>query len=213
MARSKTDVSQRILLTEELCRAARVLALGNCLPATDGNLSARLNSDLVLVTRSRVEKRLLSASDLVQASLSDVQPKEVSSEWAMHRGVYLARGDVSCVLHVHAPALTAFAVARRIPRPRLLAEAMTEIGQIVLVPFVMPGSESVADVMLSASQMANLYLLANHGAVAFGSSISDALHRLERAEFLARVELHALSLGTPTALSDDEFPQPNASSH
>lgn len=61
------------------------------------------------------------------------------------------------------------------------------IGEIALVPFCLPGTAEVGDCALASSPSAMVYLLANHGAVAVGSSVLDALHRLERAEFLARV--------------------------
>ena len=50
-----------------------------------------------------------------------------------------------------------------------------------------------------------MYLLSNHGAVAVGATIRETLHRLERAEFLARVQLDTLLLGGPKPLTPEQL--------
>jgi L-fuculose-phosphate aldolase len=69
------------------------------------------------------------------------------------------------------------------------------VGPIVLVDYRPPGSEELAQALLSANANTGVYLLANHGAVAVGASVRKALYRLERAEFLAHVEWLAVALG------------------
>jgi L-fuculose-phosphate aldolase len=191
-------------LRDELIRAAFVLSGQNCLPATDGNLSARMDADRVLLTRTGVEKRDLQAEDLLIADLNDESPAGASSEWPMHRLIYQQRPEVNCILHVHSPYLTAFAAAHRIPNRYLLAEAAMTIGKIALVAFTKPGTEHMGSNLLAASQTASVYILSNHGAVAVGNTVRETLYILERAEFLARVEISAHAIGGGVALSESE---------
>lgn len=199
---------QRELLSA-LLRAGRLLdQAGFCL-ATDGNFSARLDSQTILLTRSGIEKRGLDETSFVPVPLSDAKPPQGSSEWPLHRAIYRARAEVMCILHVHSPFLTTYAAARRVPPPMLLAESHMAIGEMAAVPFCPPGTPEVGESALKAGPQAMVYLLANHGAVALGSSVDDALHRLERAEFLARVawQCEALGGGLPlTAQQLSEVP-------
>jgi L-fuculose-phosphate aldolase len=194
---------------EELLRAAKVLADTNCLPATDGNFSARLDNHGILLTRAGVEKRTLSDEGLIIVKLEDVSPAGASSEWPMHKAIYLSRPDVNCILHVHAPGLTTFAAAHKTPNTALLAEAVMTIGEIALVPFTKPGGDQMGERLLKTSSTASVYLLSNHGALSVGGTVAEALHRLERAEFLARIELSAQSIGGAIPLQQKDLEELN----
>jgi L-fuculose-phosphate aldolase len=175
------------------------------LPATDGNLSIRLTANRILITKSQIEKSNLTRDDLLELDLSDDNPRGASSEWPMHQTLYAKRSDINCILHVHSPYLTAFACAHRIPSASLLAESAMEKSPIILVPYWKPGSVELARSLIEADQSASVYLLANHGVVAVGANVHDALHRLERAEFLAKVECLASVLGGGQALTAEQM--------
>jgi L-fuculose-phosphate aldolase len=189
----------------ELLQAAKVLHGAGFLPASDGNLSARGDDGRVFITRSGIEKRALTENDFVALSLNSESAPDASSEWPMHRALYRARPDVRAVLHVHSPFLTAFACTHRVPSVGLLAEACAHVGLIVLVNYCPPGSEELAQALLSAGGSPRVYLLANHGVVAVGGSVREALHRLERAEFCAHVEWLASALGGGVQLSAESI--------
>lgn len=199
------DDQRKETLIHELQQAARVLHELQSLPATDGNLSARLTSGIILITRSQIEKRVLKEGDILEVNLTEVTPKGVSSEWPMHQVLYEANADTNAVLHVHAPYLTAFAAARRAPNRAFLAEACAEIGIISVIDYRAPGTCELAEALKAADHRTGVYLLSNHGAVAVGKTVSHALHRLERAEFLARIEWIAASLGGGVPISASEI--------
>ncbi|MDD5088992.1 MAG: class II aldolase/adducin family protein [bacterium] len=185
-----------------MIRSAAILDAYRCLPATDGNLSARLDQETILITKSGIEKRGLAESSFAAVKLNDSNPPDVSSEWPMHRAIYRTRADVDCVLHAHPPYLTSFAVSNRTPDVRLLAETSELIGDIASVPFVSPGSSALAEALLAASMTAAVYLLANHGAVSVGRTVAEALHRMERAEFLAQVAFQAACMRDGIPITD-----------
>ncbi len=173
----------------ELIHAAQVLDKIGCLPATDGNFSARLEHGKALVTRKGIEKRTLTAKDLIEIQIDEAEPVQVSSEWQLHRAMYVARADVHAVLHVHAPYLGVFVAAGKAPNVKLLMEAELTLGGFAVIPYAEPGTVKLGDDAVKHGGNAGVLILERHGVVAVGASISEALHRLERAEFLARVEL------------------------
>jgi L-fuculose-phosphate aldolase len=186
--------SDRSKYIRELIRSADILDRAGCCPASDGNFSVRSESS-VLLTRAGIEKRALTEESFVEIGLSASDPNGGSSEWDLHRAIYAARPDIKCILHVHAPYLTTYAAAHIIPPVTLLAEAQMAVGEIALVPYRNPGTRALGEQTVAASATAKVFLLANHGVVVLGASVRDALHRLERAEFLARVAWQCLSLG------------------
>jgi L-fuculose-phosphate aldolase len=84
------------------------------------------------------------------------------------------------------------------------------LGSIALVPFALPGTPDVGTALLKSDPGATVFILANHGAVAVGSNVAEALHRMERAEFLAQVELAASQLGALIPIPDNQIAQMNA---
>ncbi len=127
-------------LKQELLHAAQILAASGCLPATDGNFSARLDNNRALVTRRGIEKRSLRPEDLIVVHLTDAQPAGASTEWQLHRALYLANPETKAILHVHAPHLGAFAAVGKLPNIHLLIEAEMTLGGIALIPYVEPGT-------------------------------------------------------------------------
>ena len=68
MTYGRTTGSRRLTehdLRQEMVRVGRLMWERGYVPATDGNLSARLGRDRLLVTPSGVSKGFLSARDLV----------------------------------------------------------------------------------------------------------------------------------------------------
>lgn len=176
-------------LVKHLIHAASVMNSIGCLPATDGNFSVRSEYGKVIVTRKGVEKRALCASDLIEVDLEEVQPHEASTEWKLHRALYHARRDVNAIFHVHAPELGVFVAAGKVPDVGLLMEAEMTLGGIAMIPFVEPGTPLLGEYAVKFGKNCGVLLLERHGVVTVGATVNEALHRLERAEFLARIQL------------------------
>jgi L-fuculose-phosphate aldolase len=155
-----------------------------------------------------MEKGRIALEDfvLLDASGQTVEGRgKPSSEWPMHWAIYGHRDEVNSILHAHPPYLTAFAAAHRVPDMTILAEAQLAIGEIHLVPYAAPGSASLGREIVAKSTRAGVYLLENHGVVAVGREVDEALHRLERAEFLARVSLLSEKIGGAVPLGEPEL--------
>jgi L-fuculose-phosphate aldolase len=193
-------------LRAEIVEVGRRLYDKGLITAAEGNVSVRVEGGL-LVTAGGVSKGFLTPELVVETSEDGRGPEggpRVSSEIAMHVAIYRRRPEVRAIVHAHPPAATAFAVAHLPLDQPLLAECVLLLGPVPLVPYAPPSTRDLADAVGAAFFEANAVLLANHGAVAVGETLSRAHQRMETLEHLARITLLTRLLGQATPLSPED---------
>jgi L-fuculose-phosphate aldolase len=72
-------------------------------------------------------------------------------------------------------------------------------------PYATFGSEKLAQNVIEALEGRNAAMMQNHGSVAYGSTMDQAVERLELLEWLAELYWRASSMGTPRVLTDEDF--------
>ncbi|HVO34753.1 MAG TPA: class II aldolase/adducin family protein [Gemmatimonadales bacterium] len=179
-----------------VCEAGRRLAERGLIAGTEGNISARVG-ERVLVTPAGRAKGELAPADLVEVDLAGGThgPGVPSSELGLHLVVLGARPDVGAVVHAHPPAATAFAAAGLPLDDDVLPELLAQFGSVPLVPYGMPGSPELGERVRPFIAGHDALLLANHGAVTFGTGVEQAVQRMESLEQGARILLAARLLG------------------
>lgn len=173
--------------------------------ASDGNISIRLDENTVLATptmtcKGRMTEDCLALTDMEGKPLSD---KRASSELAMHLLIYRERPDVKAVCHAHPPHGTAFAVAGLAIDQPILSEVILTLGCVPLTSYGTPSTNELTDAMQPFVANHNALLMANHGAVAYGSDIWQAFDRLETLEHTAKIAILARTLGGANDLPKD----------
>lgn len=168
--------------------------------ANDGNLSARLNGETVLVTPTGVSKGFMSPESLIKMTLDGkvLETSEnfrPSSETPMHLAIYRARPNVGAVVHTHAPAATAFAASDMPLDAPLLPEVLMCQGPVAQVPYARAGTDALPQAMLPYLADHDVFLLGNHGAVTVGHTLEEAYFSMERLELFAQIRLNLLILG------------------
>lgn len=166
-------------------------------------MSVRLG-DRVLVTPAGMAKCDCTEDDLVIVDLDGARvagSRDPSSELGIHLRIYRRRPDVSAVVHAHPPVATGFALAGETLPPDALPEVVLGIGAVPLVHYETPGTPALADALEPHLTGHDAFLLANHGAVTTGPSLSVAYERMESLEHTARIVLVARLLGRVIALS------------
>lgn len=173
--------------------------------SSDGNISVRIDENTVLATptmtcKGRMSEECLALTDMEGRPLSD---KRASSELAMHLLIYRMRPDVNAVCHAHPPHGTAFAVAGLAIDKPILSEVILTLGCVPLTGYGTPSTEELTEAMKPFVEHHNALLMANHGAVAYGSDLWQAFDRLETLEHTAKIAILAKSLGGAVDLPAD----------
>jgi L-fuculose-phosphate aldolase len=189
----------------EVAAVARELHARGWVANHDGNVTARDGSILV-ATPTATSKRRVTEATLVEVDRAGkpLGSGKVFGEIGLHAAIYDRRPDVHAVVHAHPPAATAIACSAPNPIERpFIAEAVVSLGPIVpRVSFAAPGAAAVA-ALAPWCELVDVALLANHGVIAWGADLEQALLRLELVEHLARIALAAAPLGGPVALPAD----------
>ena len=188
----------------DICTAGRWIHARHFAPASDGNISVRLDASHVLTTPTGVSKGLMTADDLV---VTDMQGRPLSgtrppsSELAMHLLIYSLRRDVRAVCHAHPPIATGFAAAGMPLDKPILSEAVFALGCVPLAPYGTPGTTELCDSIEPLLRSYDAILLANHGVVTYGPDLLTAFFRMETVEHFAHVSLVTQLLGRQAELS------------
>jgi len=128
-----------------------------------------------------------------------------SSEWRFHRDIYAARAEVGAVVHAHSPFATALAcLGRNIPAFHYMI-AVAGGSDIRCAPYATFGTQELSDGALRALEGRKACLLANHGMIAAGGTLADALALAVEVEGLAEQYCRALQIGEPRVLPDLEM--------
>ena len=192
---------------EEICAVGRLLYDRGYVVSNDGNISVRVAPDRVLVTPSGVGKGRMAPEMLVLCDLAGNQlegTRHASSESKMHLMVYRERPDVGAVVHAHPPYSTACAICRRPLSERYLTEVVSGLGEVPVTEFAMPSTDEVPESIRPYLPDHNAVLLANHGSLAWGTTLWQAFDRLETVEQTARIYALVEQLGGGVEISEEQ---------
>ena len=190
---------------EAVASASRHLAQSGLVIGTAGNVSAR-RGDLIAVTPTgsdlaKVTAEMVTIIDLHGAVVDgDLAP---TSEVPLHTGIYAATSALA-VAHAHAMASTALSCCFD-ELPAVHYSCLVLGGSPRTAPYATFGSQELADNVMRALDGRNAAMMQNHGSVAYGTTMDQAVERLELLEWLAELYWRASSLGTPHLLTDDDF--------
>jgi L-fuculose-phosphate aldolase len=172
---------------------------------TSGNVSARCG-DGVLVTPSGIAPERLRRRDIVRldaAGRPAPGQRVPTSEWRLHVALLAIRPDVAAVVHTHSPEATAVACLRESIPAVHYAVAWTGATVVPCADYATYGSAELAASVVAAIGMGGACLLANHGLVTVGATLTKAAALAVEIEWLAQVWRVARSHGAPVHLLDD----------
>ncbi len=185
-------------LRTELIEACHKVYANKYVSAYDGNLSARIDSNRILITPSGKCKGELKESDLVEMDyeghLIEGEGK-VSTEAKVHLVVYKNREDINSVVHCHPIYATAFAATGEGMSRPVFPEVVLALGKIPLCKYSTPSTDELPNSILPYVEYSWAFLLENHGAVTIGKTISGAYYRMEKLEHAAHTLFAARTIG------------------
>ena len=192
--------SQETILRKEIVRIGKLLYDKNLIVATDGNISARLNKRIILITPAGFCKGRLKPHEIVRMrieskpiiSRSKLDP---SSEYQIHIALYAKDTYLNAIIHAHPIYATALALANESIKVKILdwfknfPELNQTVGEISNVGYFPAGSKKLAQAVAKKMSGVNTVLLSKHGIVAGAKDLNQALYRIERVEFAAKLYL------------------------
>lgn len=174
---------------------------------TSGNVSVRCDEQRFLISPSGMAYEDLKADDVALMDLDGrwFGRSRPSSEWRFHRDIFATRSDVGAIVHTHSPQATALAcTGRGIPAFHYMV-AVAGGCDIRCAAYYTFGTQALSAAALAALQDRKACLLANHGVIATGADLSQALALAGEVENLARQYCAALALGDVLLLDEAEM--------
>src|SRR2546428_3690908 len=190
----------------EVYSHARKMWEAGLVAGSSGNLSARVADDpsIIAMTPTSISYDEMAGNQIVIVDLltgSSIESKETPScELPMHRVIYRELPRVSAIVHTHSPFVTTLSILRR-PLPPVIDEMLQAFGGMIEVAeYAASATEDLGRNALRALGNRTAAILANHGNVCVGTSISAALNAAIAMEAAARIYLQSLQVGEPFVL-------------
>lgn len=175
---------------------------------TGGNISIcnRARGE-VAMTPTGVDYFEMKADDIVIINLDGEIVEgttKPSSEAEMHLALYKRRDDISAVVHTHSVFATTIACLRwELPPVHYLIGFSGK--KVPLASYATYGTPELAQNVAKAIGNYNAVLLANHGLVAVGETLSRAFSTAEEIELVSEIYYRTKSIGEPVILSEEEM--------
>jgi ribulose-5-phosphate 4-epimerase/fuculose-1-phosphate aldolase len=160
-----------------------------------GNISVRLpDGYLMTPTNSSLGRLDPDRLSKLDADFEHVGGDKPSKEVFMHRAFYRAREDAGAVVHLHSTQATAVSclpdVEQSNPIPPLTPYFVMRVGRrMPVIPYYRPGDPAMEPAINAAAKHARAVLLANHGPVVSGRTLTDAVYAAEELEEAAKLFL------------------------
>ncbi|WP_291295548.1 aldolase [Elioraea sp.] len=158
-----------------------------------GNISMRLADGFLITPTNSCLGRLDPARIAkLDAGFAHVGGDKPSKEVFMHRAFYTSRDDAGAVVHLHSTWATAVSCLANVdqanPIPPLTPYFVMRIGRAMpIVRYYRPGDAAMEPAITEAARGARAVLLANHGPVVSGRTLTDAVHAAEELEEAAKL--------------------------
>jgi methylthioribulose-1-phosphate dehydratase len=192
-------------IAKELIAAGQALHAQGCVPATSGNLSARVDKGRIAITVSGCHKGHLTMDDIMLVDLQglSLDGKKPSAETGLHTSLYTRYPGLGCVLHSHSPAAV---LASRLFGDAVIIEDHELLKALRGITtheasIALPIFDNNQDIALLADEVDGYlaandeeetscygYIIAGHGMYTWGESVAEAQRHHEALEFLLNIE-------------------------
>jgi 3-dehydro-4-phosphotetronate decarboxylase len=204
-------------LRQEICRVGRSLFERGYVHSTAGNISVRL-PDGFLITPSEACLGFLRPEVLAKVGADGVQlsGERASKTLTLHRRIYAADPDASCVIHTHSTHLVALTLSgvwkQEDILPPITPYYVMKVGHVPLIEYHRPGDATVGELvaqvitrMRAKGTPIRAVMLDRLGPNVWHSTPTGAMGALEELEETARLWL--LSAPKPEPLSPEHLQQ------
>lgn len=175
---------------------------------TWGNISIKdPETGLIYLTPSGMDYDIIKPDDIIvmDHEMNIVEgERKPTIEYGMHVRIMNARPDVHAVIHTHPVDSQVFACLHRDIPPIIDEAAQLLGGTVKCAEYALPGSDELADNVVSALGDGAACMMANHGAVCVGKDMDSAFRVCTVLEMTAKIYHKALAIGEPEAIDDEK---------
>ena len=188
-------MSTEAKLREQICASGASLFNRGLTHGSTGNISVALPGGGWLMTPTGSSLGTLDPARLshLDASGRLVGGDKPTKEAFLHTCMYRERPTAGAVVHLHSTHSVAVSCLHGIDAasclPPITAYFAMRVGTLPLVPYFPPGDEALAEAVAKLADRHHAVLLANHGPVVAGSSLSAAQDAIEELEETAKLFL------------------------
>ncbi len=186
---------------EQFLSVCGFLAQHQYVTSSGGNLAWKLESNLLLITPTQMNKADIRASDVVFMDLNGKVlegTRRPTGETPMYLKFFNLRTDIVSVIHCHPPYTCALAIVKGknwMMRP-LYPETVIEVGPVPVVPYAEPITEKLANNFGPFLPRYNSFIMENHGLVSMTrGGIRETMLNIEILEMTAKSVILALQAG------------------
>jgi ribulose-5-phosphate 4-epimerase/fuculose-1-phosphate aldolase len=181
-------------LREDVVSYGRSLFQRGLTFGSSGNISLRTDDGWLMtptnIALDRLDPAGLSKLDDSGRHIAGDPP---TKESFLHLVMYRERANARAVVHLHSTHSVAVSCLAHVDvkdvLPPITAYYVMRVGTLPLIPYYPPGDLTLADAVGALAGKHHAVLLANHGPVVAGSSLSAAVNAIEELEETARLYL------------------------
>jgi ribulose-5-phosphate 4-epimerase/fuculose-1-phosphate aldolase len=182
-------------LREQICLFARSMFERGLSHGSSGNISAVLDDGGLLMTPTDASLGFLDPARLSRFDAHGrlVDGDKPTKEAPLHKALYESRTGSGAVVHLHSTHAVALSMLPDLDPssvlPPLTPYYVMRVGDTALIPYHRPGDPAVADAIRGLAGRYASVLLANHGPVVTGTSLTAAVNAMEELEATAKLHL------------------------
>jgi 3-dehydro-4-phosphotetronate decarboxylase len=180
---------------EAICRLGASIFQRGLTFGSSGNISLRLDDDGWLMTPTNASLGELDPARLsrLDAGGTLISGDAPTKESFLHQVMYEGRSEAKAVVHLHSTHSVAVSCLADVDPadvlPPITAYYIMRVGHLPLVPYFPPGDARLAEAVRPLVGRHHAVLLANHGPIVAGTSLSAAAGAIEELEETARLFL------------------------
>ena len=196
------------LINKILCETFEKLYQAGLNTTKSGNISARVGKTMI-ISPSGVAVSDITPEKFVEVRIGDGEIVDgsliPSSEWQFHHDIYHFFKENKAIIDTHSTYATALSCLGMELPPFHYMIATFGPGSVKCARYETFGTAELSLSVRDAIKGSKVCLLANHGAIAIGESISEAYDNAVLLEELAKIYLISISAGKPTLLLKEEM--------
>ena len=192
---------------KELVKIAKYLNNKDINRGSSGNLSFRTTNGFI-ITPSSIPNKKLNEKSCIQMSFDGTYKNKLkpSTEWRIHRDIYIKRKDIFAIIHTHPTFSTAIACMNVNIPPFHYMISIAGGDDIKCSKYATFGTEELSKNVIKALENRNACLMANHGLIVGDKDLKSASKLTEEIESISKQYLQILKSGRkPVLLSKKEM--------